>query len=141
MDASFLDSCFVPSHLIHTLSITPNHYSQSTISISSPSHFLRRCGPRLNDEARAALRNHFVTIRSERRVYEETYDTRSAVPITVRQLEAIVRIAEALAKMRLQPFATVGDVDEALRLFKVRDWCNDAVGIGNVMNNYAGRQA
>lgn len=36
-----------------------------------------------------------------------------------RQLEAIVRIAESLAKMRLEPFAYERDVDEALRLFQV----------------------
>ena len=36
-----------------------------------------------------------------------------------RQLEAIVRISESLAKMRLAPFATEADVDEALRLFQV----------------------
>lgn len=39
--------------------------------------------------------------------------------ILFRQLEAIVRISESLAKMRLQPFATETDVDEALRLFQV----------------------
>lgn len=41
------------------------------------------------------------------------------VPITVRQLEALVRLSEALAKMRLSSEATVSDVEEALRLFKV----------------------
>lgn len=41
------------------------------------------------------------------------------VAVPHRQLEAIVRIAEALSKMRLQPFATEADVEEALRLFQV----------------------
>ena len=36
-----------------------------------------------------------------------------------RQLEAIIRISEALAKMSLSPFATDLHVDEALRLFQV----------------------
>jgi len=36
-----------------------------------------------------------------------------------RQLEAVVRIAESLAKMRLAAFAVESDVDEALRLFQV----------------------
>lgn len=40
-------------------------------------------------------------------------------PCPHRQLEAIVRIAEALSKMKLQPFATEADVEEALRLFQV----------------------
>ena len=36
-----------------------------------------------------------------------------------RQLEAIIRISEALAKMSLSPFALDTHVDEALRLFQV----------------------
>ncbi|VDO98612.1 unnamed protein product [Schistosoma margrebowiei] len=35
------------------------------------------------------------------------------------QLEAIIRISESLAKMRLAAFATETDVEEALRLFHV----------------------
>ena len=40
------------------------------------------------------------------------------IPITVRQLEALVRLSESLAKMRLSAEATVADVEEAIRLFK-----------------------
>lgn len=36
-----------------------------------------------------------------------------------RQLEAIIRIAESLAKMSLAPFALESHIDEALRLFQV----------------------
>ena len=36
-----------------------------------------------------------------------------------RQLEAIIRISESLAKMSLLPFALESHVDEALRLFQV----------------------
>ena len=36
-----------------------------------------------------------------------------------RQLEAVIRLSESLAKMQLQPFATETHVDEALRLFQV----------------------
>ena len=36
-----------------------------------------------------------------------------------RQLEAIIRISESLAKMALLPFAMESHVDEALRLFQV----------------------
>jgi len=42
-----------------------------------------------------------------------------AVPITVRQLEAIVRISESLARMQLQPVATEAHVREAIDLFKI----------------------
>lgn len=47
-----------------------------------------------------------------------------------RQLEAIIRISESLAKMKLQPFATDADVDEALRLFQVSTL--DAAMSGNL---------
>lgn len=43
----------------------------------------------------------------------------SAIPITVRQLEAIIRVSEALAKMSLQTTATEVHVEEAVRLFNV----------------------
>ena len=43
----------------------------------------------------------------------------SPIPITVRQLEAIVRISEALAKQELSPVATKMHVQEAIRLFSV----------------------
>ena len=44
-------------------------------------------------------------------------DARSTIPITIRQLEAIVRITESLAKLSLSPIATEEHVDEAIRLF------------------------
>ena len=46
-----------------------------------------------------------------------TANARSSIPITVRQLEAIVRITESLAKLTLSPIATEEHVDEAIRLF------------------------
>ncbi len=36
-----------------------------------------------------------------------------------RQLEAVIRISESLAKMQLQSFVTEQHVEEALRLFRV----------------------
>jgi DNA replication licensing factor MCM5 len=48
-----------------------------------------------------------------------SHDSQQVVPITIRQLEAIIRLSESLAKMRLSPEATIQDVEEALRLFRV----------------------
>lgn len=48
----------------------------------------------------------------------------------VRQLEAVIRIAESLAKMELKPFASDTHVDEALRLFQVSTL--DAASSGNL---------
>nr|XP_014350618.1 PREDICTED: DNA replication licensing factor MCM5 [Latimeria chalumnae] len=52
-----------------------------------------------------------------------------------RQLEAIVRISEALSKMKFQPFATEADVEEALRLFQVSTL--DAALSGNLSGKFA----
>lgn len=53
-----------------------------------------------------------------RRVASEGSGEMPAVPITVRQLEAIIRIAESLARMTLQEEATEDHIREAIRLFK-----------------------
>ncbi|XP_063977768.1 DNA replication licensing factor Mcm5 [Diachasmimorpha longicaudata] len=78
-----------------------------------------RCGPRLNKEAGEKLKNHYVMMRAGTQAHEKDTDKRMSIPITVRQLEAVIRISESLAKMQLQPFATQVHVDEALRLFQV----------------------
>lgn len=79
--------------------------------------FPRRCAPRLSPEAAEKLSSHFVTIRKQVHRAELDANQRSSIPITVRQLEAIIRIAEALAKLTLSPVATEEHVDEAIRLF------------------------
>lgn len=55
-----------------------------------------------------------------------------AVPITVRQLEAVVRISEALARMQLQVNVTQSHVAAALDLFKASTM--DAVRSGATDN-------
>ncbi|XP_043511832.1 DNA replication licensing factor Mcm5-like [Frieseomelitta varia] len=83
-------------------------------------HYCRsRCGPRLSKEAGEKLKNRYVVMRASTRDHEKDIEKRLSIPITVRQLEAIIRISESLAKMQLQPFATEVHVNEALRLFQV----------------------
>jgi DNA replication licensing factor MCM5 len=76
-----------------------------------------RCAPRLSPEAAEKLSSHFVQIRKQVHQSELERNARSSIPITVRQLEAIIRITESLAKMTLSPIATTEHVDEAIRLF------------------------
>ncbi|KAJ9548488.1 hypothetical protein OSB04_021031 [Centaurea solstitialis] len=73
--------------------------------------------PRLSDSAATLLQESYVRIRQDmRRKANETGES-TAVPITVRQLEAIVRLSESLAKMRLSNIANDNHVQEAIRLF------------------------
>jgi DNA replication licensing factor MCM5 len=86
-----------------------------------------RCSPRLSEEAGEVLTSSYVKIRDDvrRRTIAAAGrsggddDTQAAIPITVRQLEALVRLSESLARMRLDNEVQSQDVTEALRLFKV----------------------
>uniref|UniRef100_A0A2R5LIX8 DNA replication licensing factor MCM5 n=1 Tax=Ornithodoros turicata TaxID=34597 RepID=A0A2R5LIX8_9ACAR len=89
-----------------------------------------KCGPRLSPQAAEKLKNRYVLMRNGTREHEQETDKKCSIPITVRQLEAIIRTAESLAKMQLQPFATESHVDEALRLFQVSTL--DAAHSGNL---------
>ncbi|KAJ5765155.1 hypothetical protein N7520_004714 [Penicillium odoratum] len=92
-----------------------------------------RCAPRLSPEAAEKLSSYFVSIRKQVHRSEIESNTKSSIPITVRQLEAIVRITESLAKLSLSPIATEAHVDEAIRLFLASTM--DAVTQGDGQGN------
>lgn len=102
---------------------TPTEVAEGEIPLSTFKkyiHYCRtHCGPRLSQAAAEKLKSRYVLMRSGSGFHEKAADKRLAIPITVRQLEAIIRIAESLAKMRLLPFATEEHINEALRLFQV----------------------
>jgi DNA replication licensing factor MCM5 len=58
------------------------------------------------------LKQEYVKMRS-------SIDNRESIPITVRQLEALVRISESLARMELSSECKDEHVHEAIRLFRV----------------------
>uniref|UniRef100_A0A0D3FBM1 DNA replication licensing factor MCM5 n=4 Tax=Oryza TaxID=4527 RepID=A0A0D3FBM1_9ORYZ len=72
------------------------------------------CKPRLSEKAAEMLQNKY-------KMRQQAHETgrAAAIPITVRQLEAIIRLSESLAKMRLTSVATPEHVEEAFRLFNV----------------------
>ncbi|XAR50739.1 DNA helicase [Bertholletia excelsa] len=76
------------------------------------------CHPRLSESAAAMLQQSYVQIRQDMRRQSNETGEAAAIPITVRQLEAIVRLSEALARMKLSHVANENDVKEALRLFQ-----------------------
>lgn len=95
--------------------------AQSEIPVEKMKRYIAyaksRCAPRLSPEAAEKLSSHFVSIRRQVARAEADANQRSSIPITVRQLESLVRITESLAKLELQPIATEKHVDEAIRLF------------------------
>ncbi|KAI5659060.1 hypothetical protein M9H77_27853 [Catharanthus roseus] len=81
-------------------------------------HYCRTaCHPRLSESAASVLQENYVKIRQDMRRQANETGEATAIPITVRQMEAIVRLSEALARMRLSQVANENHVSEALRLF------------------------
>ncbi|CAK5279944.1 unnamed protein product [Mycena citricolor] len=88
-----------------------------------------KCAPRLSAEAQEMLSSHFVSLRKQVQQVERDNDERSSIPITIRQLEAIIRISESLAKLTLSTSVQNHHVEEAIRLFKFSTM--DAVAAGS----------
>lgn len=72
--------------------------------------------PRLNDRSAVKLQNLYVKMREE--VELKKKHQKSHIPITVRQLEALIRLSESLAKIRLSDTVEEGDVDYAFEIFQ-----------------------
>lgn len=92
-----------------------------------------KCKPVLSDEAGQVLTSSYVKIRDDVRKksiqsQETSKDEQSVIPITVRQLEALVRVSESLAKLRLDTEVRIEDVNEALRLFRVSTMAASSAG-------------
>ncbi|KAF9590404.1 hypothetical protein IFM89_034197 [Coptis chinensis] len=90
--------------------------------------------PRLSDSAATMLQNNYVKIRQDMRQQANESGESAVIPITVRQLEAIIRLSESLAKMRMSHVATEGHVLEALRLFNVSTLDAARSGISQHLN-------
>ncbi len=76
------------------------------------SYARRYIRPKLTEEAKKLIADFYVETRRGSKNQTEA----SPVPITPRQLEALIRLAEAHAKMALKTKATVEDAEEAIRL-------------------------
>jgi len=76
------------------------------------SYARRYVRPKLTEEAKKLIAEFYVETRKSSR----GQGAESPVPITPRQLEALIRLAEAHAKMALKDKATVEDAEEAIRL-------------------------
>ncbi|KAH9654541.1 DNA replication licensing factor MCM5 [Citrus sinensis] len=130
----------IASHIIKI------HASADAVSadskVSKEENWLKRyiqycrleCHPRLSESASAKLRDQYVQIRKDMRRQANETGEAAPIPITVRQLEAIVRLSEALAKMKLSHVATENEVNEAVRLFTVSTMDAARSGINQQVN-------
>lgn len=75
--------------------------------------------PKLTEAAMNVLEEFYVSMRSS------AVDEDSPVPITARQLEAVIRLSEASARMRLKEFV---DADDAKQAIKLQQSCLRQVG-------------
>jgi replicative DNA helicase Mcm len=73
----------------------------------------RSCFPILSDEAKEALVSYYLKLRG-------VAEPSKPVPVTARQLEALVRLAEASARIRLSNSI---DSDDAERVIRIVDAC------------------
>jgi len=87
------------------------------------------CSPRLDEESAIALQNLYVEDRQKAK--EARQNKKSHIPVTVRQLEAIIRLSESICKMRLQTVVNKNDVEEAHRLFNISTMNAIKSGVGN----------
>ncbi len=70
----------------------------------------KNANPQLTEGANKVLEEFYVSMRSG------AIDEEAPVPITARQLEAIIRLAEASAKIRLKEFVEPEDAEKAIKL-------------------------
>jgi len=73
------------------------------------------CQPRISSEASQELVNSYVEMR---KLGEDVRAAERRITATTRQLESMIRLSEAHAKMRLSDTVTRDDVKEAVRLIK-----------------------
>jgi replicative DNA helicase Mcm len=72
----------------------------------------RECYPTMTEEAKEEIRDFYVTLRGQ----GEGED--SPVPVTARKLEALVRLAEASARIRLSDTVTTEDTDRVIDIVR-----------------------
>lgn len=73
--------------------------------------YAKNFSPVLSEEAKKRIEEYYISLRSKAK-------ENSPVPITARQLESIVRLAEASARVRLSEIVTAEDVDRVTRIME-----------------------
>ena len=75
----------------------------------------QRIHPELSDEAMAEIKNFYIELRNKPVAVESGL---RPIPISARQLQALIRMAEASAKIRLSKYVTKKDAENAIEIMK-----------------------
>jgi replicative DNA helicase Mcm len=87
----------------------------------------RNCFPTMTEAARAEIQDFYVDLRSR------GADEDAAVPVTARKLEALVRLAEASARVRLSDDVGQEDAERAVRIVR---HCLEDIGMDPETGEY-----
>ncbi|RCU47315.1 ATPase [Haloplanus salinus] len=104
----------------------PNHTAEEVASVTDTvdpeidpdllrkyiAYAKRTCFPTMTDEAKAAIRDFYVDLRAK------GADEDAPVPVTARKLEALVRLAEASARVRLSDTVERADADRVIEIVR-----------------------
>ena len=103
-------------HLVALHYESPPDHSDATVDQALLTDYISyarsHVHPRLTDDAAELLINGYVDMR-------RMGGSRKVVTATPRQLESLIRLSEALARLRLRELVLAEDVEEAMRLIKV----------------------
>jgi len=87
----------------------------------------RNCYPTMTEAAKAEIQEFYVDLRSR------GTDEDAAVPVTARKLEALVRLAEASARVRLSDHVEQEDAERAVRIVR---YCLEDIGMDPETGEY-----
>eukprot|EP01094_Clydonella_sp_ATCC50884_P002987 TRINITY_DN1229_c0_g1_i1.p1 TRINITY_DN1229_c0_g1~~TRINITY_DN1229_c0_g1_i1.p1 ORF type:complete len:761 (-),score=246.51 TRINITY_DN1229_c0_g1_i1:1651-3933(-) len=113
MRSARLESEYAEDSLENRLRVNPHDFDHL------PSHCLRKyiayareyCHPELSDGAIEILKEFYLSLREKHKSVDST-------PITTRQLESLIRLSEARARMELRQIVTAEDARDVVEIMK-----------------------
>lgn len=79
--------------------------------------YAKTINPELNSISKEKIKNFYLQMRSVKSAEGQNLKVKNSIPITVRQLEAIIRMSEAFARMSLSAIVLEKHVDLAIEVF------------------------
>ncbi len=132
----------IARHILAVHTAAGAQSAEDTAAAAADERFLRRylaycrsrVSPRLSAAAARSLGGQYVELREQvRAVAAGAGGDAPAVPVTVRQLEAIIRVSEALARLQLLPEASPEHVRRAVALFTASTMHAVRAGVADVV--------